>query len=281
MNRLDSASRCHVIASLVDGTSLRSTSLMTGVAINTVVKLAVDAGRSCADYQDRIMRNLNCQRLQADEIWSFCYAKQKNVTPESAAKNPGAGDTWTWTAIDADTKLVPCWMVGQRDASAARGFMEDLAGRLSNRIQLTTDGLKVYMKAVEGALGNEIDYAMLVKAYGVDPESEKRYSPVICTSCESHTTTGRPDPYHINTSYVERQNPSMMMGMPRFARPTNAFSMKLKNYVAAVALHFMHYNFVRIHKTLRCTPAMAAGVDGRPWEIKDIVAMIEAYENSH
>jgi IS1 family transposase len=279
MNRLDAATRCRVIAALVEGNSLRSTSRMTGIAINTVVKLLVDAGKACADYQDRAMQNLSCQRLQCDEIWQYVYAKQKNVTPEIAAAR-FAGDTWTWTAIDADTKLVPCWMIGQRDANAARDFMEDLAGRLANRVQLTTDGLKVYLKAVEHAFGNDIDYAMLVKVYGLPEGAEKRYSPSVCIDCESHTITGNPDPKHINTSYVERQNLSMRMGMRRFTRLTNAFSKKIENHAAAVALYFMYYNFARIHQTLRCSPAMAAGVDGSLWEIKDIVAMIEANENT-
>ncbi len=270
-----------VIRCLLEGTSLRSTSRITGVAINTVVKLAVDAGAACADYQDRVMRNLKCQRLQCDEIWSFCYAKAKNVTPEIAAKNPAAGDTWTWTAVDADSKLIPCWLIGQRDAVAAREFMEDLAGRLTNRVQLTTDGLRTYLTAVEKAFGNDIDYATLVKIYGIAEGAEKRYSPAVCLGCESHVITGTPDPAHINTSYVERANLSMRMGMRRFTRLTNAFSKKIENHAAAVALWFMHYNFARVHQTLRCSPAMAAGVDGRLWEIKDIVAMIEAYENSN
>jgi hypothetical protein len=233
---------------------------MTGVAINTVVKLAVDAGAACSDYQDRVMRNLPCQRMQVDEIWSFCYAKAKNVTPEIAAKNPSAGDTWTFTA---------------------RIFVNDLAERLSDRIQLTSDGLAVYLQAVERAFGGEVDYAQLVKIYGNDAEAEKRYSPATCLGCERKAVTGNPDPDHISTSYVERANLSMRMGMRRFTRLTNAFSKKIENHAAAVALYFMYYNFARVHKTLRCSPAMAAGVDNRLWEIKDIVAMIEAHENSN
>jgi IS1 family transposase len=279
MNKLPAIKRAQVISALVEGSSLRS-SRMTGVAINTVVKLAVDAGKACADYQDRTMQNLTCERLQCDEIWSFVYAKQKNVTPKIAAARV-AGDTWTWTAIDAQTKLVPCWLIGQRDAIAARDFMEDLAGRLTNRVQLTTDGHKVYLTAVEKAFGSDIDYAMLVKTYGLPEGTEKRYSPAVCIGCESKTITGSPDPAHINTSYVERQNLSMRMGMRRFTRLTNAFSKKFENHAAAVALYFQYYNFARIHQTLRCSPAMAAGVDSRLWEIKDIVAMIEAYEDSN
>lgn len=280
MNKLPATKRAQVISALVEGSSLRSTSRMTGVAINTVVKLAVDAGKACADYQDRIMRNLTCQRLQCDEIWSFVYAKQKNVTSEIAAVRV-AGDTWTWTAIEAQTKLVPCWLIGQRDAIAARDFMEDLAGRLTSRVQLTTDGHKVYLTAVEKAFGNDIDYAMLVKTYGLPEGAEKRYSPAVCIGCESKVIIGDSDPAHINTSYVERQNLSMRMGMRRFTRLTNAFSKKSENHAAAVALYFQYYNFARIHQTLRCSPAMAAGVDNRLWEIKDIVAMIEAYEDSN
>ena len=281
MNRLDSTRRAQVLRCLVESNSIRSTSRITGVAINTVVKLGIDAGKACAEYQDRVMRNLNCQRLQADEIWSFVFARHKNVKPEHLVNGKHAGDVWTWTAIDADTKLVPCWMLGARDSSAARDFIEDLAARLSSRIQLTTDGLKVYVQAVKDAFGNEIDYAQLIKVYGIDPQGEKRYSPAICTSCESHQVIGRPDPEHVNTSCAERQNFSMRMGMRRFTRPTNGFSKKFENHAAAVALYFIHYNFVRIHKTLRCTPAMASGLDSRLWEIKDLVEMIEAYEDSN
>jgi IS1 family transposase len=281
MNRLDASRRAQVIAALVEGNSLRSASRMTGVAINTVVKLAVDAGAACSDYQDRVMRSLTCQRLQVDEIWSFCYAKAKNVTPEIAAKNPHAGDTWTFTGICADTKLIPCWLIGPRDGVTARIFVNDLATRLTNRIQLTTDGHSMYLQAVEGAFRGDVDFAQLVKLYGNDPEAEKRYSPATCIGCERKAITGNPDPDHISTSYVERANLSMRMGMRRFTRLTNAFSKKIENHAAAVALYFMYYNFARVHKTLRCSPAMAAGVDNRLWEIKDIVAMIEAHENSN
>jgi IS1 family transposase len=281
MNRLDTSRRVQVISALVEGSSLRSTSRMTGVAINTVVKLAVDAGAACSDYQDRVMRNLNCQRLQVDEIWSFCYAKARNVTPEIIAKNPNAGDTWTFTAIDADTKLIPCWLIGPRDGVTARIFVNDLAARLANRVQLTSDGHSMYVQAVTGAFHGDVDFAQLVKLYGNDPEAEKRYSPATCIGCEKYPMIGDPDPKHISTSYVERANLSMRMGMRRFTRLTNAFSKKIENHAAAVALYFMYYNFARVHQTLRCSPAMAAKVDNRLWEIKDIVAMIEAYENSN
>jgi len=281
MNRLDAKRRTQVISALVEGSSLRSTSRMTGVAINTVVKLAVDAGAACSEYQDRVMRNLKCQRVQVDEIWSFCYAKAKNVTPEIAAKNPHAGDAWTFTAIDADSKLIPCWLIGPRDAVTARIFINDLAERLTERIQLTSDGLAVYPQAIDRAFRGDIDYAQLIKIYGNDPEGQKRYSPAECIGCEKHPVIGYPDAEHISTSYVERANLSMRMGMRRFTRLTNAFSKKIENHAAAVALYFMYYNFARVHTTLRCSPAMAAGVDNRLWDIKDIVAMIEAYENSN
>jgi IS1 family transposase len=281
MNRLDAGSRARIITALVEGCSLRSTSRMTGVAINTVVKLAVDAGAACSEYQDRVMRNLNCERVQIDEIWSFCYAKAKNVTPEIREKNPYAGDTWTFTAIDATSKLIPCWFIGPRDMTSARIFVNDLAERLDKRIQLTSDGLGVYPQAVNRAFGNEIDYAQLVKIYSDTVEGQKRYSPAECVGCEKHAIAGNPDPDHISTSYVERANLSMRMGMRRFTRLTNAFSKKIENHAASVALYFQFYNFARVHKTLRCSPAMAAGVDNRLWEISDIVDMIAAHENSN
>jgi IS1 family transposase len=281
MNRLDSGRRSQVIAALVEGNSLRSTSRMTGVAINTVVKLAVDAGAVCSDYQDRVMRNLPCKRIQVDECWAFCYAKAKNVTPEIAAKHPGAGDVWTWAAIDADSKLIPCWIIGPRDGVTARIFVSDLAGRLADRIQLTSDGLTVYLNAVERAFHGDVDYAQLIKIYGDASEGQKRYSPAECIGCERKGVTGSPDPEYVSTSYIERANLSLRMGMRRFTRLTNGFSKKIENHAASVALFLMYYNFARVHQTLRCSPAMAAGVDSRLWEIKDIVAMIEAHENSN
>ncbi|MGI8961177.1 MAG: IS1 family transposase [Bryobacteraceae bacterium] len=281
MNRLDADRRTQIISSLIEGNSLRATSRMTSVAINTVVKLAIDAGNACSDYQDRVLRNLTCKRVQVDECWAFCYAKAKNVTPEIAAKHPCAGDAWTWAAIDADTKLIPCWIIGQRDGVTARIFVNDLASRLANRIQLTSDGLSVYLAAVERAFRGAVDYAQLVKIYGSPSEGQTRYSPGDCIGCERYAITGYPAPEHVSTSYIERANLTMRMGMRRFTRLTNAFSKKIENHAAAVALFFMYYNFARVHKTLRCSPAMAAGVDSRLWEIKDIVAMIEAQENSN
>jgi IS1 family transposase len=251
---------------------------MTGVAKHTVLKLLVEIVPVCLEFLDGAMRNLKCERIQVDEIWQFVGAKQKNVKPHHFEDGGYAGDVWTWTAIDADTKLIPCFMLGQRDAGAARDFMEDLAGRLANRIQLTSDGLKVYIKAVKDAFGEEIDYAMLVKVYGIDPQGEKRYSPAICTSCESKPITGNPDPVHINTSYVERQNLTMRMSMRRFTRLTNAFSKKLENHAAMAALYFMWYNFGRVHQTLKTTPAVKAGIADHAWTVEEIVGLLEARE---
>lgn len=278
MNRLTSEQRAKVISCLIEGNSIRSTVRITGVAKKTVMRLVFEVGSFCADYQDRVFRDLKCERIQVDECWSFCYCKEKTVTPKIEANNPGAGDAWLWAAIDADTKLVPCWLVGKRDPASARDFIEDLAGRLSNRIQLTSDGLKLYIKAVDKAFGGDIDYAQLVKIYGISEEGEKRYSPSVCLGCESHAVTGNPDPKHINTSYVERHNLSVRMTVRRFTRLTNAFSKKIGNHIAAVALGYFAYNFIKIHRTLRMTPAMAAGVTGRLWNVEDLVAAWEAEE---
>jgi len=234
-------------------------------------------GRVCAEYQDEHMRNLPCRRVQCDEIWSFVGAKQKNVTTmEQVAK--GMGDVWTWTAIDADTKLVPCWMVGQRGYETAMEFISDLAGRLSHRVQLTTDGHRSYLNAVEEAFGADIDFAQLQKIYGASNEGHNRYSPGQCLGIQTNVVTGNPDPKHISTSYVERQNLTMRMSMRRFTRLTNAFSKKLENHMSAVALYFMYYNFARIHTTLRVTPAMEAGIANRVWNIEEIVSLLPAEE---
>lgn len=264
-----------VIAALVEGNSIRSTVRMTGVAKNTIVKLLVDVGKACAEYQDKAFHNLNLKKIQCDEIWSFCYAKEKNV-PEDKKGQFGYGDVWTWTAIDADTKLIPSWLVSDRSACAATEFIKDLAGRLSNRVQLTTDGHKAYLNAVEDAFGSEIDYAMLVKMYGKSPEgSEVRYSPAQCTGALKVPVTGKPDRKQISTSYVERQNLTMRMSMRRFTRLTNGFSKKVENHVHALSLYFMYYNFCRIHQTLRITPAMKAGVTDHIWDIKDIISLLD------
>jgi len=278
MNKLDRNTRVSVINCLIEGCSIRSTVRMTGVAKKTVMRLLAEVGAVCLSFQDRVLRNLPCKRIQVDECWAYCYAKAKNVTPEIAAKNPYAGDAWTWAAIDADSKLIPSWIIGPRDGVTARIFVNDLAGRLANRVQLTSDGLNVYLAAVERAFRGHVDYAMLQKIYGASPEAETRYSPAVCLGCEREIIDGNPDPNHISTSYIERANLTMRMGMRRFTRLTNAFSKKIENHAAAVALHMMHYNFVRIHQTLRITPAMAAGVTDRVWEIVDIVALLEASE---
>jgi len=237
----------------------------------------VDAGQAAAWYQDRVFRNLTCKCVQVDEIWAFVYAKQKNV-PLAKKAPPNAGDVWTWTAIDADTKLIPSWFVGGRDSDAAMIFMDDLASRLANRVQLTSDGHKAYLEAVEGAFGSDIDYAMLVKIYGADPTGEKRYSPAECIGAVKHRVEGNPDPKYVSTSYAERSNLSVRMHTRRFTRLTNAFSKKIENHAHSVALFAMYYNFVRIHKTLRTTPAMAANITNRLWEVTDIVEVLEAWE---
>jgi IS1 family transposase len=247
---------------------------MTGFSKNTIAKLLLELGAACAEYIDKHLVNLSCKRIQCDEIWSFVGAKDKNV-PDARKDEAGIGSAWTWVAIDADTKLICSWLVGKRDPGCATAFIQDLASRLSNRVQLTTDGLKMYLTAVADGFGDNIDYAMLVKIYGNDPEGEKRYSPAICTGCKKETKIGDPDEKHISTSYIERQNLTMRMGMRRFTRLTNAFSKKIENHIAALAIHYMHYNFVRIHQSLRVTPAMAAGVTSRLWSIGDIVSLID------
>lgn len=281
MNKLDLKSRARILACLVEGNSIRATVRMTGAAKNTVVKLLADVGAACAAYQDKALRNLPCKRLQCDEIWSFVYAKAKNV-PTAKAAPEGAGDAWTWTAICADTKLVAAWAIGPRDGGIAYDFMQDLAGRLANRVQLTTDGHKAYLEAVEGAFGADIDYAMLVKLYGDAPNSgaERKYSPNVCLGARPTTVAGNPDMAHVSTSYVERQNLTMRMSMRRFTRLTNGFSKKLENLGYAVALHFMYYNFGRIHQSLRITPAMAAGISDHVWELEEIAKLADLGANS-
>jgi IS1 family transposase len=274
MNQLNQAKRTQVIAALVEGNSIRATVRMTGIAKNTVVKLLAEIGKACEEYQGQTLRNLPCKRVQCDEIWSFCYAKQKNV-PADKQGQFGYGDVWTWTALCADTKLICTWKIGTRGAATAYALMHDLASRLRNRIQLTTDGHRAYADAVDSAFGSEIDYAMLVKLYGNDRESEARYSPAECIGCRRAALAGNPNPKHISTSYVERQNLTMRMQMRRFTRLTNAFSKKIDNLAAAVALHFMHYNFCRVHQTLRVTPAMEAGVADHVWTLEEVVSLLE------
>ena len=270
--------RAQIVGCLVEGMSIRATCRVTGAAKNTVAKLLGDLGAACSAYMAEVMVDLPCERLQADEIWSFCYAKARNVPAEHEGEF-GYGDVWTWVALDADTKLVPSFMIGRRDTEDAYAFMTDLAGRLRKRVQLTTDGHKPYLQAVEGAFGSDIDYAMLHKIYEANPEPEKRYSPARCTGVDIRVVQGDPDPEHISTSYVERQNLTMRMGLRRFTRLTNAFSKKVENLAAAVALHFMFYNFARPHKSLSDpyprTPAMAAGISDRVWTLAEIVGLVD------
>ena len=278
MNKLPAQTRVQILHLLCEGMSIRAITRTTGASKNTVSKLLNDAGAVCAEYQNTALRKLACKRIQVDEIWSFVYAKQKNVAAAKAAPEH-AGDTWTWTAIDADTKLVASWFIGGRDGECASAFMQDVADRLTNRVQLTSDGHKAYLEAVEGAFGADIDYAQLVKIYGNAPEAMKgRYSPAECTGIKKTVIEGKPDPKHISTSFVERQNLTMRMHMRRFTRLTNGFSKKVEAHANAVALHFMYYNFCRIHKTLRMTPAMAAGVTTRLMDVNDIVALLDAKE---
>lgn len=269
MNRLTTEKRAQIIGCLVESMSIRATARITDVAINTVVKLLLDIGNACWDYQDKTLRNLPCKRVQVDEIWSFVYAKERNV-PDEFKGQFGYGDVWTWTAICADTKLVPSWFVGSRGAEAAQRFIYDLKFRLANRVQLTSDGHSPYLEAVENAFGDKVDYAMLVKIYGQGPEGQHRYSPPECIGTKITKARDRPDPRHISTSYVERQILTIRMHMRRFTRLTNAFSKKVNNLAAAVSLHYMYYNFARIHQTLRVTPAMEAGVADHVWTLEEI-----------
>lgn len=275
MNKLPSAKRVLILQMLCEGSSMRSIARTADVSINTVAKLLVDAGKACAAFHDEDMRGVKAQRVQCDEIWSFTYAKQKNVANAKAAPEE-AGDTWTWTALDAETKLIVSWLVGGRDAEYASAFMNDLASRLANRVQLTADGHKAYLEAVEGAFGADVDYAQLVKLYGEAPEAQRRYSPAVCTGARKEAITGRPDKKHVSTSYVERQNLTMRMHMRRFTRLTNAFSKKFENHMHMAALYTVWYNFVRIHKTLKVTPAMAAGLSPILWSMDDVAGLIDA-----
>src|SRR5438552_6782612 len=274
MNRLATDKRTAVIAALIEGTSVNATCRMTGVAKHTVLKLLKDIGCACAAYHNAHVRNLRVRRVQADEIWSFVYGKDKNLTLEQVKS--GLGSVWTWKAIDADTKLVISYTIGDRGADTAKAFMQDVALRINSRIQLTTDGHRVYADAVEYAFGADIDYAMLVKIYGASNDNpESRYSPATCIGCRTGVLAGSPDPDHISTSFVERSNLSMRMGMRRFTRLTNGFSKKLENHGHMVALYFMHYNFCRVHKTLRVTPAMEAGLTDYVWEMDELIALLE------
>jgi IS1 family transposase len=278
MNKLSREDRAHILHLLCEGSSIRAVTRLTGASKNTVSKLMIEAGIACLEYHDKHVRNLQSKRVQVDEIWTFTYAKQKNVAAAKAAPE-GAGDTWTWTAIDADSKLMISWLVGSRDAYSGQMFIKDLRERLANRVQLTSDGHSVYLQAVDIAFGDDVDYAQLIKLYGASPESSKgKYSPAECIGARKVERTGNPDKDHISTSFAERQNLNMRMHMRRFTRLTNAFSKKVENHALSVALFTTYYNFVRIHKTLRVTPAMAAGVTDRLWEIGDIVDVLERWE---
>ena len=275
VNKLPIAKRVQILGLLVEGNSLRATSRLADCSINTVTKLLVDVGTACAAYQDKTLRKLACKRVQCDEIWSFVYAKARNATPEMKAAGE-AGDVWTWTAIDANTKLVLSWMIGERSADMAQTFMSDVASRLVNRVQLTTDGFKPYLLAVEGAFGWDVDYAQLVKIYGEAKggKLERRHGTGECIGATKEPRIGSPEEKHVSTSYVERQNLTMRMGTRRFTRLTNAFSKKVENHAHAIALHFMYYNFGRVHKTLRVTPAMEAGVSDHVWSLEEIAALV-------
>lgn len=272
MNQLSLERRVAVVRALIEGNSLRSVSRMTGTHRSAILKLLADLGHACSIYQDSVFRNLSSKRIQCDEIWAFVGAKEKNTTEETKAK--GWGDIWTWIAMDADTKLIPCWHVGTRDADAAFSFMHDLAGRLSFRVQLTTDGYRPYLVAVEDAFGHEVDYAQLVKIYGEGPKTEARYSPANCIGAKKAAVTGDPDKKHISTSFIERQNLTLRMSNRRFTRLTNAFSKKVENHEYSVALHFMHYNFCRVHQRLRVTPAMEAGLADHVWSIAEVIGLL-------
>ena len=277
MNKLSHKARARIIHLLCEGNSLRSISRLADVSINTVTKLLIDAGWACFAFHDERVQNVKARRVQCDEIWSFTYAKQKNVGAAKAAP-AGAGDTWTWTALDSDSKLIVSWLVGGRDAEYATMFIDDVKNRLANRVQLTTDGLKAYLVAVEEVFGANVDFAQLVKLYG-EPKSdspERKYSPSVCTGTRCYTREGTPDPQHISTSYVERQNLTMRMHMRRFTRLTNGFSKKFENHMWMVALYAVYYNFLKIHKTLLVTPAMEAGLTDRVWTFEDIVGLIDA-----
>jgi IS1 family transposase len=281
MNKLPTEKRVQILSMLCEGSSMRSISRVANVSFNAVNKILLDAGKICAEHHDATVRNVRSKRVQCDEIWSFCYAKQRAVKIAAKAEKEmpeGAGDAWTWTAIDADSKLIVSYLTGNRDADCAAILMGDLKTRIANRVQLTTDGHKAYLRAVEGTFGDDIDYAMLVKLYGSAPGPKGRYSPAQCIGAIKQPITGEPASGHVSTSFVERSNLTMRMSMRRFTRLTNGFSKRIENHAAALSLYFTFYNFVRQHKTLRVSPAMAAGISDRLWDMSDIVALLDAAE---
>ncbi len=278
MNKLAHEQRVQVANCLIEGCSIRATVRMTNVAKKTVMRLLRELGGVCESYQDRVLRNLKCRRIQLDELWGFNYCKAKNVTPDIAARVPNAGDVWLWVAIDPESKLVPCWHLGDRGAMTAIAFVHDLKDRLATRVQLTSDGHRVYLEAVETAFGSNVDYAMLVKIYGHDSEPDTRYSPPECIAAQLAIITGSPDPKHISTSMIERQNWSVRTAMRRYTRLSNGFSRKIENHAAAVALNYFAYNFIKIHRTLRVSPAMAASVTDHLFDVGDLVDLWESEE---
>lgn len=279
MRKLSVAARSQVISCLIEGCSIRATVRMTGVAKKTVMRLLVEVGEVCADYQDRAFRNLRCRRLQLDELWSWIYCKEKNRTEAIARKNPDAGDVWLWVCVDADTKIVPSWRLGARDLITAKDFVADVAARLCHRVQITTDAHRPYLQAIEDEFGCEVDYSQLQKIYGAPTDAEmRRYSPARCIGAEMKVVSGNPDPKHVSTSYVERQNWTVRTNLRRYTRLSNGFSRKIENHAAAVALNYFAYNFIRIHGTLRMSPAMAADVTDKLWTVADLVALWESYE---
>lgn len=279
MRRLDSKTRAAVINCLIEGCSIRATVRMTGVAKKTVMRLLVEVGEFCASYQDRIFRNLSSKRLQLDEMWSWIYRKDKNRTEEIARTNPDAGDVWLWVCVDADSKLVPSWRLGERDLVTATDFVEDIAKRVKGRVQITTDQLRIYLNVIEDAFGGNADFAQLHKVFRAPQENETRYSPARCIGCQMKEVSGRPDPKHVSTSFVERQNWTVRTNLRRYTRLSNGFSRKLENHAAAVALNYFAYNFIKIHRTLRMSPAMAAGVIDRLLDVSDLVGLWEKYES--
>jgi IS1 family transposase len=275
MNRLSTEKRAQIVQMMIEGNSIRSITRMTGVCQEAITKLLCDLGKACADYHNTAVRGVRSRRVQCDEVWSFCYAKEKNVPVEK--QGTGAGSVWLWTAIDADSKLMLSYLCGGRDAAWAKQFMEDLASRLATRIQITTDGHRAYAEAVEGAFGMEVDYAMLIKLYGAPSDNpDSRYSPAQCIGIRTGVLSGSPDPQHISTSFVERMNLNVRMGLRRFTRLTNAFSKKFENHCHAVAIYFAYYNFCRVHQTLRVTPAMEAGLTDHIWTLVELVTLLEA-----